>query len=503
MAALGSQSIASSYEQLLHVDANGGGDGTNHVSVKDGDNGTTFGFTIASDALMMSSTNRLEFGDNGTYIHQSADGVLDLVSDSEIEINATTIDVNGAMEVSGDLTLASKLLVPASAQGIFGSADTNTGIRFEGSDVLAIDTGGTERLTIDSSGGVYINDNANANMTIGLTINQGANDDHIFALKSSDVAHGRTSEAETDTYGHVKKTDGNYGGLKIVGISEDHASSAYSILMEGHGGQAETGKTDGSQGLFQIYMSEHDGSNSATNINANGNVFAIRGRVGGGNRTLFIVDEDGDIHYDGSDAGAYDYAEMFEWADGNPDNEDRAGYSVSLVGDKIKKSEEGETPIGIVSVKPAVCGDSPLYWKDKWKRDEWGRKIYKEVPCVKFEIQHESEPATYYQEGDDLPEGKEVGDEKTAAVYITKEKHYEGDGIPDDLPDDAESYTKLESQYSDGYDDSQEYINRKERQEWDAIGLMGKLRMHSGQPTASSWIKMKDEGNNIEMWLVK
>ena len=104
MAALGSQSIASSYEQLLHVDANGGGDGTTHVSVKDGDNGTTFGFTIASDALMMSSTNRLEFGDDGTYIHQSADGVLDLVSDTEIELTATTIDMNGALDLDGTLT---------------------------------------------------------------------------------------------------------------------------------------------------------------------------------------------------------------------------------------------------------------------------------------------------------------------------------------------------------------------------------------------------------------
>jgi len=103
MAALGSQSIASSYEQILQVDRDGGGDTTNHVSVKDGDNETTFGFTIASDALMMSSTNRLEFGDTGTYIHQSADGVLDLVSDTELELNATTIDINGAVDISGDV----------------------------------------------------------------------------------------------------------------------------------------------------------------------------------------------------------------------------------------------------------------------------------------------------------------------------------------------------------------------------------------------------------------
>ena len=125
MAALGSQSIASSYEQLLHVDADGGGNGTTHVSVKDGDNGTTFGFTIASDALMMTSTNRLEFGDNGTYIHQSADGVLDLVSDSEIEINATTIDMNGEAHISGNVgigTTAPKEKLHVAGQTILDNA---------------------------------------------------------------------------------------------------------------------------------------------------------------------------------------------------------------------------------------------------------------------------------------------------------------------------------------------------------------------------------------------
>jgi hypothetical protein len=104
MAALGAQSIASSYEQLLHVDRDLGGDTTTHVSVKDGDNGTTFALTLATDAVMITSTNRLEFGDDGTYIFQSANGVLDLVSDTEIEINATTIDINGAVAMDGATT---------------------------------------------------------------------------------------------------------------------------------------------------------------------------------------------------------------------------------------------------------------------------------------------------------------------------------------------------------------------------------------------------------------
>jgi hypothetical protein len=482
MAALGSQSIASSYEQLLHVDADGGGTTTTHVSVKDGDNGTTFGFTIASDALMMTGTNRLEFGDTGTYIFQSADGVLDLVSDTEIELNGT-IDINGAVTMDGG----------------------NVTINDDSGDYdFRVESNGNANAFFieGSSGLVCIGDTANANMTNGLTINMGAADNEILSLKSSDVAHGRTTYTETDTWLNMKKVSNASGGAQLIASMED-AAVGYVMSLTASGGQADTTKSASAHGLVKIWSEEHDGSNTIANITANGNIFAVSGYIGGANTTVFLVDEDGDIHYDGSDAGAYDYAEMFEWEDGNPDNEDRVGYSVSLVGGKIKKAEEGDTVIGIVSAVPAICGDSPLEWQKRYKTDEWGRKVHKEVQCVKFEIQHESEPATYYQEGDELPEGKKVGDEKTAAVYITKEKHYEGDGIPSDLPDDAEYYTKLESQNSDEYDPNQEYIPRKERKEWSPVGLMGKLRMHSGQPTASSWIKMKDEDNDIEMWLIK
>jgi len=64
-----------------------------------------------SDEVLMNSTEKLLFGDTGTYIHQSADGVLDLVSDSEIEINATTIDINGAVDISGNTTVGGDLTV--------------------------------------------------------------------------------------------------------------------------------------------------------------------------------------------------------------------------------------------------------------------------------------------------------------------------------------------------------------------------------------------------------
>jgi len=72
------------------------------------DNDTTLTHTDGT-GLTLNSTNKLLFGDTGTYIHQSADGVLDLVSDTEIEINATTIDINGAVAMDGAITGATNI----------------------------------------------------------------------------------------------------------------------------------------------------------------------------------------------------------------------------------------------------------------------------------------------------------------------------------------------------------------------------------------------------------
>ena len=55
---------------------------------------------IKDTGLKINSANQLQFGDSGTQISQSADGVLDLVSDDEVEINGTTIDMNGAGALS-------------------------------------------------------------------------------------------------------------------------------------------------------------------------------------------------------------------------------------------------------------------------------------------------------------------------------------------------------------------------------------------------------------------
>ena len=114
---------------------------------------------VADTGLLLSSTDQLQFGDSGTYIHQSADGVLDLVSDTEIEINATTIDINGNVDISGTLTVAGALDFGDAAlsnvgdvqlDSIAGDGDTNTSITFSGSDVITITAGGDAQFTFNN-----------------------------------------------------------------------------------------------------------------------------------------------------------------------------------------------------------------------------------------------------------------------------------------------------------------------------------------------------------------
>jgi len=112
---------------------------------------------VADTGLLLNSTRQLQFGDSGTYIHQSADGVLDLVSDTEIEINATTIDINGAVALSGAITGATNITLSGeldAATGDFSGAVDIAGALTLGTD-LAVAQGGTGASTFAANGILY------------------------------------------------------------------------------------------------------------------------------------------------------------------------------------------------------------------------------------------------------------------------------------------------------------------------------------------------------------
>ena len=66
---------------------------------------------VHNTGLLVNSTRQLQFGDSGTYINQSGDGVLNITSDTEVEINATTVDINANVDISGNLVLGGNITI--------------------------------------------------------------------------------------------------------------------------------------------------------------------------------------------------------------------------------------------------------------------------------------------------------------------------------------------------------------------------------------------------------
>ena len=60
---------------------------------------------VADAGLLLNTTMYLTFRDSALKIYSSADGQLDIDADTELEITATTVDLNGNLDVSGNFTV--------------------------------------------------------------------------------------------------------------------------------------------------------------------------------------------------------------------------------------------------------------------------------------------------------------------------------------------------------------------------------------------------------------
>lgn len=154
---------------------------------------------------------------------------------------------------------------------------------------------------VSSAGLGFLGDSANGNMTVGWTINQGGADNEILCLKSSDVGHAMTSVTEADTYATLRKNAIASGGLRVTGFSEGITEAA--IELWGLSTGDNTTKSAAGRAPCSVFAAKDDGGGSFGALGANANAFTVRvGSVG----TVFLVDEDGDFHYHGTDQGAFD-----------------------------------------------------------------------------------------------------------------------------------------------------------------------------------------------------
>ena len=164
-------------------------------------------------------------------------------------------------------------------------------------DDLILGTNDVGRLTIKNDGKFATGGEGSPDVDAGgITLDQNADDGAILTFKSSDIAHGQTGGDETDTYAKFSKNHATVGGLRCNAYSEGESA----VIIDGRYSTDNTTKGTGASCPVQINVRKISGT-SVTTPGADANMFSVTNN----GQTKFIVDEDGDIHYDGS-ASAYD-----------------------------------------------------------------------------------------------------------------------------------------------------------------------------------------------------
>ena len=355
-------------------------------------------------------------------------------------------NVTGTLPVTAGGTGATTASVALSNLGIDTALDNKLNKDFSNASggVIPITSGGTG----NSAG--YIRTGQKSNTTIGSNAtcegnNTTASGNYSHAEGYSTTASGNGSHAEGD--GTTASETGSHaeGDSTTASGKYSHAEGDSTTASE-TGSHAEGRKTTAkgeyshaagyytvanyAQTVVGMYNVEKGSTQSTTTDNG---YFIVGCGTSSSSRANCLRATESKVYGKTYSSSGADYAEMFEWLDGNITNEDRIGKFVTLDGDKIKlATSQDDYILGVVSGNPSVIGDSHSdQWAYMFEQDIFGRPIYE-------------------------------------TVTIPEEKDDDGNII-------VEEHTEEQLKVSKQYDNTQPYIARDKRKEWVAVGLLGKL----------------------------
>lgn len=108
---------------------------------------------------------------------------------------------------------------------------------------------------------------------------------------------------------------------------------------------------------------------------------AASGPASTANRKIHLFGSNGNVSIAGTltqNATFTDFAELMPNGTGE---EIPPGTLLTLDGGAVRPADEGEDICGVVSHTAAVlAGDTPFCWQGRYLTDEWGRRIYEEIP---------------------------------------------------------------------------------------------------------------------------
>ena len=282
-------------------------------------------------------------------------------------------------------------------------------------------------------------------------------------------------------------------GVKANGAAQ-FGHSVFAGRVESDEGTPNSVYVTGERG-FNAYANDATDETYIVARNVADNSFIFYSEVNG--EPNVEIEADGDARTDGtwSNANA-DYAEMFEWADGNANSDERRGMTVVLDGDKIKlatDSDNKDNIIGVVSANPVIVGDSAsLGWHGRYKKDSFDAPVRKQQEFLVWNKEYHMEDGVKTLSPQPDPTNPKTL-AKCSRCKIEDIDIMKAAGlIPDFAIENNIRYTDYGKEIdTENYDPTKTYIPRMDRKEWDAIGLIGKLVVKRGQPVGSRWILMK------------
>lgn len=277
---------------------------------------------------------------------------------------------------------------------------------------------------------------ASTRSTLLGTGNKDNGDENIIAAGYGNTIGNATQSAIIAGHGNnipVSNTSNWYKNSVIINGHGNYVSGS-NVLIAGSNNQAYSNQIAfGHYSKLSTLESSDSGSASrAAFMIGNGSSDSSRSNA-------FRVNYNGTIYATNSTiATGADYAEYFEWADGNPDGEDRVGLFVTFDEqelEKIRIASPGDYILGIVSGHPNTIGNGDEDWRGRYVLDEFGRYIEE----------------TY--------EYEEIWQDKDGVKHTETKEGIRYKENPDYNPDEL-------------------YIPREERSEWSAVGMVGVLSVY-------------------------
>ncbi len=229
----------------------------------------TAGNTSSGTNIELTTTDKVQFRDSAIYLNSSTDGQLDIVADTEVQIAATTIDINGNVDISG-------------TAGVGGVLTANAGVKV---DNITID--GTEidlssgDLTLDVAGDIIL-DAAGRDIKF---LQAGTQYLSIFNDVSNNAIINSVISDKDISF------TGNDGGSTITALTLDMSQAGRATFNEG------IVLKSSSAGDFGVNINTASGDSMKLQVTDTGSGGAANGiiSVSDGDLTL---DVSGDIHLD-------------------------------------------------------------------------------------------------------------------------------------------------------------------------------------------------------------